>query len=109
MRISVSIQLLSTDRDANACVLVTMGSILLRQQNTLLSVEGTNVWSGQQVQEYNSQAIAWGGFSHDLFGLGKRYQLVPLGYVIGLFVPIPFWIVHRYYPKLRADYLYKIG
>lgn len=106
MRISVSSHLLPTDRDANARVLVTMGSILLRQHDLLTSVEGTNAWSGQQVQEYNSQAIAWGGFSHDLFGLGKRYQWVPIGYALGFVVPIPFWLVHRYYPKLRADYLY---
>jgi len=102
----VSIQLLSSDRDVNARVLVMMGSILLRQHEILVSVEGTNIWSGAQVQQYNSQAIAWGGFSHDLFGLGKRYQLVPFGYVLGFIVPIPFWLVHRYYPKLRADYLY---
>jgi len=106
MQISVSIQLLSSGRDVNARVLVMMDSILLRQHEILVSVEGTNIWSGTQVQQYNSQAIAWGGFSHDLFGLGKRYQLVPLGYFLGFFVPIPFWLVHRYYPKLRADYLY---
>lgn len=28
------------------------------------------------------------------------------GSSVGLFVPVPFWIVHRYFPKLRADYLY---
>ena len=102
----MSIRFLSTDLDINACALVMMGSILLRQQDILVSVEGTNIWSGGQVQQFNSQAIAWGGFSHDLFSLGKRYQWVPLGYALGLFVPIPFWLVHRYYPKLRADYLY---
>jgi hypothetical protein len=87
-------------------VAVIMSPILLHQHATLVSVEGTNIWSGQQIQQYNSQAVAWGGLSRELFAPGKRYQWVTWGYAIGLFVPIPFWLVHRYYPKLRADYLY---
>ncbi|KZS98527.1 OPT oligopeptide transporter [Sistotremastrum niveocremeum HHB9708] len=85
---------------------VLMNSIIDNQRDILLSVEGTNIWSGQQPQQYNSQAIAWGGLSHELFAVGKRYQWVAWAYVIGLAVPVPFWIVHRYWPKLRADYLY---
>ncbi|KAI0058142.1 OPT superfamily oligopeptide transporter [Artomyces pyxidatus] len=83
-----------------------MNSIIDNQREILLSVEGTNIWSGQQPQSYNSQAIAWGGLSHELFAAGKRYQWVAWAYFLGLFVPIPFWVVHRYFPKLRADYLY---
>ncbi|KAI0066210.1 OPT superfamily oligopeptide transporter [Artomyces pyxidatus] len=83
-----------------------MNSIIDNQRPILLSVEGTNIWSGQQPQQYNSQAVAWGGLSHELFAHGKRYQWVAWAYVLGLFVPVPFWIVHRYLPKLRADYLY---
>ncbi|KAH7927126.1 OPT superfamily oligopeptide transporter [Leucogyrophana mollusca] len=83
-----------------------MNSIVEQQMTILLSVEGTNIWSGQQPQQYNSQAVAWGGLSHQLFAAGTRYQWVPFAYVVGLFVPIPFWLVHRYYPKLRMDYLY---
>jgi len=85
---------------------VLMNSIIDNQRPILLSIEGTNIWSGQQPQQYNSQAIAWGGLSHELFGAGKRYQWVPWAYVIGLVVPVPFWIIHRYWPRLRADYLY---
>ena len=85
---------------------VLMNSIIDNQRAILLSVEGTNIWSGQQPQQYNSQAIAWGGLSHELFSAGARYQWVPWAYVVGLVVPVPFWLVHRYWPKLRADYLY---
>ncbi|KAI0249949.1 OPT oligopeptide transporter protein-domain-containing protein [Lactifluus subvellereus] len=85
---------------------VMMNSIIDHQREILLSVEGTNIWSGQQAQLYNSQAIAWGGLSEELFAPGKRYQWVAWAYPLGSLVPIPFWIVHRYYPKLRADYLY---
>ncbi|KAF8124327.1 OPT oligopeptide transporter protein-domain-containing protein [Boletus edulis] len=83
-----------------------MNSIVESQREILLSVQGTNIWSGQQPQQYNSQAIAWGGLSHQLFSAGMRYQWVTLSYLIGLAVPLPFWLVHRYWPKLRADYLY---
>ena len=82
-----------------------MNSIIDNQRDILLSVEGTNIWSGQQPQQYNSQAVAWGGLPHELFAHGKRYQWVVWGYVLGLFVPIPFWVIHRFFPKLRADYL----
>ncbi|KAA1475197.1 OPT superfamily oligopeptide transporter [Dentipellis sp. KUC8613] len=90
------------------CVLnyVMMNSIIDNQREILLSVEGTNIWSGQQPQQYNSQAIAWGGLSHELFANGKRYQWVAWAYLLGLAVPIPFWLGHRWFPKLRLDYLY---
>ena len=39
---------------------VIMNTIIDSQWNILLSVQGTNIWSGQQPQQYNSQAIAWG-------------------------------------------------
>ncbi|TFK40185.1 OPT oligopeptide transporter protein-domain-containing protein [Crucibulum laeve] len=85
---------------------VLMNSIIDNQRDILLSVEGTNIWSGQQPQQYNSQAIAWGGLSHELFAIGKRYQFVAWAYLFGFLVPIPFWLAHRWWPKLRTDYLY---
>ncbi|KAG1858150.1 OPT oligopeptide transporter protein-domain-containing protein [Suillus subluteus] len=85
---------------------IMMNSIIDNQREILLSVQGTNIWSGQQPQMYNSQAIAWGGLSQELFSAGQIYQWVPLAYVLGLFIPVPFWVIHRYWPRLRADYLY---
>jgi OPT oligopeptide transporter protein len=83
-----------------------MNTVINNQREILLSVHGTNIWSGQVPQKYNSQAIAWGGLSKYLFAVGKRYQWVSWAYVLGLFVPIPFWLVHQVYPKLGIDYLY---
>jgi len=85
---------------------VIMNSIIDNQWDILLSVTGTNIWSGQQPQQYNSQAVAWGGLSHELFASGKRYQFVAWAYLIGLVVPVPFWIMYKLWPKLRTDYLY---
>ncbi|KAJ6576655.1 OPT oligopeptide transporter [Mycena vulgaris] len=73
---------------------VLMNLIIYNQHAILLSVEGTNIWSGQQPQQYNSQAVAWGGLSHQLFAVNQRYQWVAWVYVVGLFVPIPFWVFH---------------
>ena len=81
-----------------------MVSITTNQKDILLSLEGTNIWSGQAVQTFNSQAIAWGGLANSLFSAGKRYQWVTLSFVIGFTLPLPFWIMHRYFPKLRLDY-----
>ncbi|KAG6370490.1 OPT oligopeptide transporter protein-domain-containing protein [Boletus reticuloceps] len=72
------------------------------------SVQGTNIWSGQQPQAYNSQAIAGGGLSHELFSVGMRYQWVPLSYLVGLAAPVPFWLVHRYWPKLLSAWGYQL-
>lgn len=83
-----------------------MNSIIDNQREILLSVQGTNIWSGQQPQSYNSQAIAWGGLARELFSYGQRYQWVPLSYLVGMVAPLPFWIIHRYRPRLRMDYYY---
>jgi hypothetical protein len=71
-----------------------MDSIIDNQHEILLSVQRTNIWSGQQPQMYNSQAIGWGGVSHELFSTGQRYQWVPWAYVLGLFVPTCSFLGH---------------
>jgi len=32
-------------------------------------------------------------------------QIVPFSILIGLAVPIPFWIIHRIYPKSKANFV----
>ncbi len=104
-----------------------MNSIIDNQREILLSVEGTNIWSGQQQQQYNSQSIAWGGLSHELFAHGKRYQWVAWGYVVGLFVGwlcvgisssytsyyaialFSQWYLRTRYPRWFAKYNYILG
>ena len=57
---------------------VLMNSIIDNQREILLSVEGTNIWSGQQPQQYNSQAIAWGGLRCDSFSSSPSNLLMTL-------------------------------
>ena len=50
-----------------------MKSVLANNREILLDVQGSNVWSGQQVQSYNSAAIAWGALGKPLYATGTRY------------------------------------
>ncbi|OCL08353.1 OPT superfamily oligopeptide transporter [Glonium stellatum] len=83
---------------------IIMNSITANQREVLLSLEGTNIWSGYSVQTFNSQAIAWGGLAKSLFSVGCRYQWVTLAYIVGFVLPVPFWLVHKYFPKWKMDY-----
>lgn len=82
---------------------IIMKVIIDARRDILLDVQGTNIWSGQQVQSFNSNAVTWGALGGPLYSPSGRYGIVPLSILIGLAIPIPFWIVHKYFPKLGAD------
>ncbi|KAJ3513897.1 hypothetical protein NLJ89_g2699 [Agrocybe chaxingu] len=82
---------------------VIMKTIIKSRREILLQVQGTNVWSGQQVQSFNSNAISWGALGSLLYAPGGRYAIVPFSILIGLAVPVPFWLLHKRFPKLGAD------
>ncbi|KAJ7070868.1 OPT oligopeptide transporter [Mycena amicta] len=82
---------------------VIMRVIVSTHRDILLSVQGTNTWSGAGIQSFNSDAIAWGALSKQLYSPSSTYGIVPLSIIIGLFVPIPFFILHRYFPKAHFD------
>ncbi|KAF9456897.1 peptide transporter MTD1 [Collybia nuda] len=82
---------------------VIMKTIISSRREILLDIQGTNVWSGQIVQTFNSNAISWGALGNILYAPGGRYAIVPFSILIGLAVPIPFWIAHQKFPKLRAN------
>lgn len=97
-----------------------MNSVTDAQREILLDLDGTNVWSGQlrvcplpdstqtdraTVQQYNSQAIAWGGLANKLFSSGTRYQWVTWAFILGFFVPLPLYFLHRRLPHWRLDFL----
>ncbi|KAF4614385.1 hypothetical protein G7Y89_g15352 [Cudoniella acicularis] len=78
---------------------VMMETIVANQFDILKSIEGSNIWSGQNVQQYNTLAVAW-SMAADMFSVGARYQWVTLSYLLGFFVPIPFWFLYRH-TKIR--------
>ncbi|RDB30180.1 Oligopeptide transporter 3 [Hypsizygus marmoreus] len=85
---------------------VIMKTVISAQRDVLRDVQGTNVWSGQQVQSYNSAAIAWGALGKPLYATGTRYGFVPYMLLAGLGFPIPFWLLHKKYPKFGFNYVF---
>ena len=74
---------------------IMMKTIVTNQFEILTSIEGSNIWSGQNVQQYNTLAIVW-SIAGDMFSIGARYQWVTIAYLTGFIVPVPFWLIYRY-------------
>ncbi|KAI1092316.1 OPT peptide transporter Mtd1 [Rostrohypoxylon terebratum] len=79
-----------------------MTSIVNSQREILLDPSGNNVWSGSIVQSMNSQAVTW-ALAKEMYGLSGRYVIVPLGLLIGFFLPILHWVLIRAFPRVK-DY-----
>jgi OPT family oligopeptide transporter len=82
---------------------VIMASVMSQHREILLDVQGSNVWSGQQIQSFNSAAIAWGALGKPLYAWGTQYGFVPYTLLFGLLAPIPTWWLHQKYPKFGYD------
>lgn len=101
-RVTFTMQMVGTAIGAVFNYIMT-NKIIDNQFDILVSVEGSNVWSGQQAQGFNSLAITWGGLAHELFSVGGTYQWIPLILIPGFLVPIPFWLLHKKYPHLGLN------
>ncbi|KAF1992314.1 OPT superfamily oligopeptide transporter [Aulographum hederae CBS 113979] len=84
---------------------VLMNSITDNQREILLSIQGTNVWSGQVIQSFNSNAIAFGALSKYMFAASRTYLWVVLALPVGLLVPLLTYFLHRLFPRAGFDYL----
>jgi len=78
---------------------IMMLSIINNNREALLSISGTRLWSGQNAQTYNSNAISWGALAPQMFGPKGVYHMVPISLAIGVVLPFPFWFAHRAWPK----------
>ncbi|KAJ9214069.1 hypothetical protein DTO166G4_4335 [Paecilomyces variotii] len=83
---------------------IMMLTIVQNQGSVLKSIEGTNIWSGQNIQQFNTLAIAW-SIAKDMFSIGGRYQWVTISYLLGFAVPLPFWLLNRWRPHRIFSYL----
>ncbi|CAB4424935.1 unnamed protein product [Rhizophagus irregularis] len=60
--------------------------------------------SGYHTQVFNTASIVWGLIGPArTFGPNSPYHPLLWGFLIGVFVPIPFYLLHRKYPKYRFD------
>jgi OPT family oligopeptide transporter len=82
---------------------VIMASVMSSHREILLDVQGSNVWSGQQIQSFNTDAIAWGALGKPLYAPGTMYGFVPYTLLMGLLAPVPTYLLHLKYPKFGWD------
>ncbi|KAH9444667.1 hypothetical protein Pst134EB_024924 [Puccinia striiformis f. sp. tritici] len=52
---------------------------------------------------FEAQSITWGIFGKRLYGAGKRYAFVPYSLLVGFLLPIPFYLLQKYYPKMALS------
>lgn len=83
---------------------VMMISIVQNQSTILKSVQGTNIWSGQNVQQFNTLAIAW-SIASKMFSVGSRYEWVTLSYLVGFLVPLPTYFMYRWTKNPKWGYI----
>lgn len=74
-------------------------SIVGNQRAALLTIAGTRLWSGQNAQSFNSNAISWGALGREMFSPGKTYFMVPVALAIGTVFPIIQYTMHRKWPR----------
>ncbi|KAI3604772.1 oligopeptide transporter [Moniliophthora roreri] len=84
----------------------TIITVVSSHREILRAVQGSNVWSGQQVQSFNSAAVAWGALGKPLYATGTRYGFVPYMLLAGLGFPLPFWLLHKMYPKFGFNLVF---
>ena len=79
---------------------IMMISIVQNQSDILKSIQGTNIWSGQNIQQFNTLAIAW-SIADKMFSVGARYQWVTISFLTGFAAPVPFWLAYKYFRPWR--------
>lgn len=82
---------------------IMMISIVDNQAEVLKSVQGTNIWSGQNIQQFNTLAIAW-SIAKDMFSIGAKYEWVTIAYLVGFLVPLPMYFGNKIWPHRAWSY-----
>ncbi|CAG8567234.1 12233_t:CDS:10 [Dentiscutata erythropus] len=64
----------------------------------------TGQFTGYQSQIFNTASIVWGLIGPArTFGRDSMYGTLLWGFLIGVFAPVPFYLLHRKFPKARFD------
>ncbi|KAF9269595.1 oligopeptide transporter [Marasmius fiardii PR-910] len=80
---------------------IVMISIVDAQREILLDPQGTNVWSGQTMQSYNSNAVTW-SLAKELYGPQGPYFIVPLSLLIGIVPTTIQWLISKRWPVIAG-------
>ncbi|OOQ84620.1 oligopeptide transporter [Penicillium brasilianum] len=76
-----------------------MISIVSGNKELLTSGNGNSAWSGATLQAYNTNATSW-ALSSYLYKIGRQYELVPLGLLIGAGAVVVHRIFYQFVPKI---------
>ncbi|CAG8690431.1 8845_t:CDS:10, partial [Ambispora leptoticha] len=64
----------------------------------------TGQWTGYASQIFNTASIVWGLIGPArTFGADSLYRPLLWGFLIGIFAPFPFYLLHRKYPKSQFN------
>ncbi|KAI7888024.1 OPT family small oligopeptide transporter [Mucor mucedo] len=81
-------------------------SVVKNEREILLSPVGNRFWNGNKPHSINSAAITWGAIGPmAMFGPGTQYYIFLWAFIIGLFLPVPFWLLHKKFPKAGFHYV----
>lgn len=76
-----------------------MISIVSGNRDLLTNGNGNSSWSGAQIQAYNTNAASW-ALSPYLYKIGSKYEMVPLGLLVGAGVVA----IHRLFYRVSLAY-----
>ncbi|KAF9961219.1 hypothetical protein BGZ65_011028 [Modicella reniformis] len=77
--------------------------LLLYNRKELLDASPRSGWSLRNLSLFFSASLLWGAISPKrLFAEGSIYHFLPYCFLIGIVLPVPFYIMHRYYPPYGA-------
>ncbi|EGG06624.1 putative oligopeptide transporter [Melampsora larici-populina 98AG31] len=75
-----------------------MQTIVTDNAAALVEPTASGQFSGIASQALFNEVSTWSLFAGQLYGPGRRYFLIPLSLLIGIFLPLPFLLVQRRYP-----------
>ncbi|KAI7864315.1 OPT family small oligopeptide transporter [Spinellus fusiger] len=79
---------------------------IVETKRDILLNPSSSVWSGANPQSMNSAAITWGAIGPMfMFGPGTEYYFFLWAFVVGFALPVPVWLLHRYFPKVGFNYV----
>lgn len=84
-----------------------VNKIIVDNETEILLIPGGNqFWSGVSFQTINSAAITWGAVGPMImFGPNSRYYIILWAFIIGLVLPLPFWLLHKKFPNAGFQYI----
>jgi hypothetical protein len=85
-----------------------MISIVNGNRDLLVDSNGNSSWSGATIQSYNTNATSW-ALAKYLYKTGAKYEIVPLGIVIGAGIVAIHRVVVYFVPKIKGFHLNEIN